>query len=62
MQRRRAHDPHPDEELAVTCWCEATVGYLPTNIIAKGLTFSCGRKGCEDTRNGPRAAGSGGRL
>lgn len=33
--------------LSVTCWCEEQVVDVPTAEVRRGLTRSCGRRGCE---------------
>lgn len=40
-QRLRQLRPAPDS-LAVTCWCESSIGEHPTRDIRAGSTFSCG--------------------
>ena len=47
VDRRHGHrKAFSGERLAVTCWCEATVLYLPASEIAAGRTASCGEPRC----------------
>lgn len=35
-------------DLAVTCWCEATVVHVPAETVKAGQTASCGRRECHE--------------
>lgn len=39
------------EYLVSACWCQTTTVWVPKAQVARGLTKSCGRPGCEQPRS-----------
>lgn len=46
----------PRDELAVRCWCEAVVVFVPKSDVARGLTKACHRHRCRVEDHAARGA------
>lgn len=44
---RSSDVPHAGEDVAVTCWCERRIVKVLLDDVARGLTATCGRPGCQ---------------